>query len=69
VELFHPHYRARFLVKPGITGLWQVSGRNRMTMRQALDLDVRYVETHSLGLDLSIIWRTIPVVLRRTGAA
>ncbi len=69
VELFQPHQRARFLVKPGITGLWQVSGRNHMTMRQALELDVRYVETHSLGQDLGIIWRTIPVVLRRTGAA
>ncbi|HEX6674141.1 MAG TPA: sugar transferase [Actinomycetes bacterium] len=69
VELFRPQYRARFLVKPGITGLWQVSGRNHVTMRQALELDVRYVETRNLGLDLGIIWRTIPAVLRRTGAA
>ncbi len=69
VELFQPRHRARFLVKPGITGLWQVSGRNRMTMREALELDVRYVETRSLRLDLAIIWRTIPTVLRRTEAA
>jgi lipopolysaccharide/colanic/teichoic acid biosynthesis glycosyltransferase len=68
-ELFEPRHRARFLVRPGITGLWQVSGRNRVTMRQALDLDLRYVETRSLALDLSIIWRTIPALMRWLGTA
>ena len=63
-QLMPPRHLARFLVRPGITGLWQVSGRNRLTMGQALDLDVVYVETWSLGRDFGIILRTVPAVLR-----
>jgi lipopolysaccharide/colanic/teichoic acid biosynthesis glycosyltransferase len=66
-SLFSPHHCKRFEVPPGITGLWQTSGRNRLTMSQALDLDVDYVERASLVLDLKILLRTIPVVLRREG--
>jgi len=65
--LFAPHHSKRFEVRPGITGLWQTSGRNRLTMTQALDLDVRYVEQRSLRGDLAILLRTIPVVLGREG--
>jgi lipopolysaccharide/colanic/teichoic acid biosynthesis glycosyltransferase len=65
--LFSPHHGTRFRVPPGITGLWQTSGRNRLTMTEALDLDVRYAEQASLRLDLRILLRTIPVVLRREG--
>ena len=63
-ELFEARYRARFMVKPGITGLWQVSGRSTLPMGQALELDVDYVRRRSLGLDLITLLRTIPAVLR-----
>jgi len=61
-ELFEERYRRRFLVKPGISGLWQVSGRSRLTMREALELDIEYADRQSLALDLSIILRTVPTV-------
>jgi lipopolysaccharide/colanic/teichoic acid biosynthesis glycosyltransferase len=67
-ELFKPEALARFDARPGLTGLWQVSGRNLLTMPQALALDVEYVRRQSLWLDLSIIARTLPAQLRR-GAA
>ncbi|HEU4425694.1 MAG TPA: sugar transferase, partial [Pilimelia sp.] len=63
VELYQPHHHERFEVKPGITGLWQVSGRSRLTMTQALELDVEYARRRNLTLDLSIIVRTIPALL------
>jgi lipopolysaccharide/colanic/teichoic acid biosynthesis glycosyltransferase len=62
VELYQPHHHERFEVKPGITGLWQVSGRSRLTMTQALELDVEYARRRNLTLDLSIIARTIPAL-------
>lgn len=65
--MFGPQHRARFLVRPGITGLWQTSGRNRLSMTQALDLDVAYVAERSLRLDLRILVRTVPVVLTGRG--
>jgi lipopolysaccharide/colanic/teichoic acid biosynthesis glycosyltransferase len=61
-ELYQPHHHERFEVKPGITGLWQVSGRSRLTMTQALDLDVEYVRRRSVGLDLWILVKTLPAV-------
>jgi lipopolysaccharide/colanic/teichoic acid biosynthesis glycosyltransferase len=67
-ELFSPEARARFQTRPGLTGLWQVSGRNTLTMPQALALDVEYVRRQSLWLDLSILARTVPAQMRR-GAA
>jgi lipopolysaccharide/colanic/teichoic acid biosynthesis glycosyltransferase len=66
-EMFAPRHKRRFDVPPGITGLWQTSGRNRLTMTQALDLDVQYVERRCLRLDLAILCRTITVVLSGTG--
>ena len=68
-ELIGEAHNARFDVLPGITGLWQVSGRNRLTMREGLDLDVEYVARHSLGLDLMILLRTVPTVLSTRGAS
>jgi lipopolysaccharide/colanic/teichoic acid biosynthesis glycosyltransferase len=53
----------RFSVRPGLTGLWQVSGRNRLAMTDGLLLDVEYVERHTLLLDLGILLRTVPAVL------
>jgi lipopolysaccharide/colanic/teichoic acid biosynthesis glycosyltransferase len=67
--LFDPRYYERFRVRPGITGLWQTNGRNRLTMTQALDFDVEYVRNQSLRLDLAILLRTIPVVLGRQGVS
>jgi lipopolysaccharide/colanic/teichoic acid biosynthesis glycosyltransferase len=66
--LFEPRHDRRYLVPPGITGLWQISGRNRLTMTEALDLDVEYVGRKTLGLDLLILLRTVPVILGRKGA-
>jgi lipopolysaccharide/colanic/teichoic acid biosynthesis glycosyltransferase len=67
-ELFSEQSRARFRTRPGLTGLWQVSGRNLLTMRQALELDVEYVRRQSLWLDLTILARTVPAQLRRHAA-
>jgi lipopolysaccharide/colanic/teichoic acid biosynthesis glycosyltransferase len=69
VELFDIRHLERFLVPPGVTGLWQVSGRSRLTMRQALDLDVEYVRRRSMGLDLLILLKTLPCAIRGTDAA
>jgi lipopolysaccharide/colanic/teichoic acid biosynthesis glycosyltransferase len=63
VELFTPEQRRRHDVLPGITGLWQVSGRNRLTMQQMLALDLVYVEQQSFLFDLKILWQTVPAVL------
>lgn len=69
VVLFEPQFEERFEVKPGLTGLWQVSGRNNLVMQQALELDVHYVRERSLTLDLAIMVRTLPVVLSGRGAS
>ena len=70
IELFEdlPRYVDRFRVKPGITGLWQVSGRGTLTIRQAVALDGRYVDSRSFALDVQILMRTIPAVLNGRGA-
>jgi lipopolysaccharide/colanic/teichoic acid biosynthesis glycosyltransferase len=67
-EMFGAGYERRFAVPPGLTGLWQVSGRNALTMKEGLDLDIEYVGRQSLALDLRILARTIPVVLSTRGA-
>jgi len=59
----------RLRVRPGITGLWQVSGRNLLSYRQMCELDITYVQRWSLWLDLKILLRTIPVVLFNSGRA
>jgi len=60
--------RRRLLVRPGITGLWQVSGRSDLSWDDAVRLDLYYVDNWSLTFDLHILWRTIGVVLRSKGA-
>ena len=62
-EMFGANHHRRFLVPPGVTGLWQVSGRNRLTMGQGLDLDLEYVRRQSFLFDLAILVRTVPAVL------
>ena len=59
----------RFSVRPGITGLWQVSGRSTLGFDQWITLDLHYIDHWSLPLDFTILARTIPAVIRGTGAA
>jgi exopolysaccharide biosynthesis polyprenyl glycosylphosphotransferase len=61
--------RRRFSVKPGITCLWQIHGRNSIPFEQWMELDMQYIDKWSLWLDLKILAQTVPVVLRGTGAA
>jgi lipopolysaccharide/colanic/teichoic acid biosynthesis glycosyltransferase len=61
-------HRRRLAMKPGITGLWQVSGRSSVGFDEWMKMDLRYVENWSLRLDLEILVRTLPAVLRRRGA-
>jgi exopolysaccharide biosynthesis polyprenyl glycosylphosphotransferase len=68
VEQYGPDMHRRLLVKPGITGLWQVSGRSDLSWDESVELDVRYVENWSLALDLTIFWRTFRAVLGSDGA-
>jgi lipopolysaccharide/colanic/teichoic acid biosynthesis glycosyltransferase len=63
-ELLAETYRRRFTVKPGMTGLWQVSGRSRLSMRAALELDVEYARSPSVLADLAILARTVPALFR-----
>lgn len=63
-RLLAEQYRPRFTVKPGITGLWQVSGRSRLSMRSALELDVAYASQRGVVLDLTILIRTVPALFR-----
>jgi lipopolysaccharide/colanic/teichoic acid biosynthesis glycosyltransferase len=67
--LYPPSYELRFAVKPGITGLWQVSGRNERTYREMVELDIAWAERQSIGLYLSILARTPWLLLQRRGAA
>jgi lipopolysaccharide/colanic/teichoic acid biosynthesis glycosyltransferase len=67
-EAFAPQYRRRTDVLPGITGLWQVSGRSHLSTPEMLDLDLEYVDRRSLWLDIQILFRTIPTVIRGDGA-
>ena len=62
------HVRRRLVVKPGLTGLWQVNGRSDLTWEESVRLDLRYVENWSFALDLLIIWKTFAVLIRRSGA-
>ena len=68
VERYGHDMRRRLLVKPGMTGLWQVSGRSDLSWEESVRLDLFYVENWSLGLDLAIIARTMWVVLTGRGA-
>jgi exopolysaccharide biosynthesis polyprenyl glycosylphosphotransferase len=65
---FGNHVRRRLAVKPGLTGLWQVSGRSDLPWEESVRLDLRYVENWSLALDLQILWKTWSAVIRGDGA-
>jgi exopolysaccharide biosynthesis polyprenyl glycosylphosphotransferase len=61
--------RRRLSVKPGLTGLWQVSGRNQVDFEQWMALDLQYIDNWSLWLDVVILLRTVPAVVRGSGAS
>jgi lipopolysaccharide/colanic/teichoic acid biosynthesis glycosyltransferase len=68
VVQYAPWQRGRLSVKPGITCLWQISGRSRLGFEEWMRLDLQYIQNISLGLDLKILLRTIPAVLTGEGA-
>ena len=66
---YEPHHFRRLAVKPGLTGLWQVSGRSEiLDFEEVVRLDRFYIQHWSLGVDLKIIYRTLPAVMQRRGA-
>ncbi|GGS61974.1 sugar transferase [Streptomyces cinerochromogenes] len=65
---YDPDIRRRLLVKPGLTGLWQISGRSDLSWEEAVRLDLRYVEDWSLALDTVILWKTLRAVVYGQGA-
>jgi exopolysaccharide production protein ExoY len=68
IPRYGPQMSHYFSVKPGMTGLWQVSGRNDLSYAQRVQLDARYVETRSVARDLVIVARTVRVLITRHGA-
>jgi exopolysaccharide biosynthesis polyprenyl glycosylphosphotransferase len=68
VAKYHDDVHRRLLVKPGLTGLWQVSGRSDLSWEESVRLDLHYVENWSLGLDLAVLLKTARVVVKATGA-
>ncbi|SDH73952.1 Undecaprenyl-phosphate galactose phosphotransferase, WbaP/exopolysaccharide biosynthesis polyprenyl glycosylphosphotransferase [Desulfosporosinus hippei DSM 8344] len=69
VNLYDSKHRKRLAVKPGITCIWQISGRNEVDFDQWMEMDAEYVDRWSLWLDMEILARTVPVVLLRKGAS
>jgi exopolysaccharide biosynthesis polyprenyl glycosylphosphotransferase len=68
VEQYDQFQRRRLEVKPGITGLWQVSGRSDLTFEQSVKLDIDYIDRQSLWLDFTILLRTFGAVVKGRGA-
>jgi exopolysaccharide biosynthesis polyprenyl glycosylphosphotransferase len=62
------HVHRRLAVKPGLTGMWQVNGRSDLSWDESVRLDLRYVENWSFALDLQILWKTVSVLLKGSGA-
>lgn len=62
-ELFTEEQKSRAAVLPGLTGYWQVSGKNKLTFQQMIELDLQYVSKMSLGMDLAIVVATIPAMM------
>ncbi len=68
VAHYAEHVHRRLVVKPGLTGLWQVNGRSDLPWDESVRLDLRYVENWSFALDVQILWKTISVMFRGSGA-
>jgi len=64
-DLYEAHHRQRCHTLPGLTGLWQVNGKNRTTFARMMELDLEYVKKKSLGLDLKILVSTIPAIVKQ----
>lgn len=64
-EQYTPEQRRRFQAAPGLTGLWQVSGKNRTTFKEMIRLDIKYAETRTIWMDLYIICMTIPALVQQ----
>ena len=68
-EKYKYHHRARLAIKPGLTGMWQVSGRSEITdFEEVVKLDTEYINNWSIGLDIRILWKTLGAVLKHKGA-
>jgi lipopolysaccharide/colanic/teichoic acid biosynthesis glycosyltransferase len=68
VSGYERHTHRRLLIKPGITGLWQINGRSDLAWEEAVRLDLYYVENWSIAGDLFILWRTFRAVIKPSGA-
>jgi lipopolysaccharide/colanic/teichoic acid biosynthesis glycosyltransferase len=68
VARYEQDVHRRLLVQPGLTGLWQVSGRSDLDWEETVRLDLYYVENWSVALDVEILWKTMSAVLRGSGA-
>ena len=68
-EKYEMHHRSRLAFKPGLTGMWQVSGRSEITdFEEVVELDTKYIEQWSIGLDIKILFKTVTVVFTGSGA-
>ena len=65
-ENYTPHHRRRLEAVPGLTGLWQVSGKNRTTFEEMINLDIKYATHKTLFMDLKIIFKTVPAIMSQT---
>ncbi len=65
-ENYTPRHRQRFEAVPGLTGLWQVSGKNRTTFEEMIDFDIHYARNKTLWMDIKIIFKTVPAILSQT---
>lgn len=68
IEHYQDWHKDRLKVTPGLTGLWQVSGRSQVPFDEMVRLDLHYISHWSLSLDLKIMWKTLPVMVRGDGA-
>ena len=69
VEQYEVHHRTRLAIKPGITGMWQVSGRSDITdFEEVVKLDMDYIANWSVGLDIKILFKTVAVIFKKEGA-
>ena len=68
IDKYHKWNMNLLTVKPGLSGLWQVSGRSDLSYQERVNLDMYYIRNWSIWLDLQILFQTIPVVIKGTGA-
>ena len=69
LEQYELHHRARIAIKPGITGMWQVSGRSDITdFEEVVRLDTEYISNWNFGLDIKILLQTVKIVLKKEGS-